>query len=233
MTTTTRTRRAYDTADLSCEGFWAATAADRERVFVELRSERPVSWRRPAENGLLDQLGRPGVLGRRPACRPRRGDQAARGLHLRAGHRLRLDTAGAARRRAGVHRHGPPAPHPAPTAAGLRVHAPADGPCRRPDRGQRAPGRGRHRRARSHRRRRRTRSPHPDAQHLRHDGCPRAAPAGGRPRSAVRRRVARPGPAAGRRARGTALPVRRSAPRGRHRADRPPPAPRRPPPTTC
>ncbi len=60
LTTTTRTRWAYDTADLSSGGFWAATAVDRERVFAELRNERPISWHRPVENCLLDDPDDPG-----------------------------------------------------------------------------------------------------------------------------------------------------------------------------
>jgi len=48
-----RAERPYDPADLSSAGFWAGTATDRERVFAELRRERPVSWHRPVENGLF------------------------------------------------------------------------------------------------------------------------------------------------------------------------------------
>lgn len=55
MTTTLpRAARPYDPADLSSAPFWAGTAADRERVFAELRRERPVSWHRPVENGLFE-----------------------------------------------------------------------------------------------------------------------------------------------------------------------------------
>lgn len=58
MTTTTSTRdcRAYDPADLSSTAFWSGTAADREKVFAELRRDRPVSWHRPVENGLFEDL---------------------------------------------------------------------------------------------------------------------------------------------------------------------------------
>jgi cytochrome P450 len=55
MTTAlTRASRPYDPADLSSLTFWSGTAADRERVFAELRRERPVSWHRPVENGLFE-----------------------------------------------------------------------------------------------------------------------------------------------------------------------------------
>lgn len=54
MTSTlTRTQRPYDPADLSSLEFWSGTAVDRERVFAELRAERPVSWHRPVANGLF------------------------------------------------------------------------------------------------------------------------------------------------------------------------------------
>jgi cytochrome P450 len=58
MTTSTpahpRESRPYDSADLSSLAFWSSTAADRERVFAELRRERPVTWHRPVENGLFE-----------------------------------------------------------------------------------------------------------------------------------------------------------------------------------
>jgi len=57
MTTTapaSRAERPYDSADLSSNAFWSTTAAERERVFAELRRERPVSWHRPVENGLFE-----------------------------------------------------------------------------------------------------------------------------------------------------------------------------------
>lgn len=49
-----RLARPYDPADLSSLAFWSGTALDRERVFAELRRERPVSWHRPVENGLFE-----------------------------------------------------------------------------------------------------------------------------------------------------------------------------------
>ncbi|WP_301149819.1 cytochrome P450 [Mycobacterium simiae] len=54
MSTTAVAARPYDPADLSSVQFWSSTAAERERVFAELRAERPVSWHRPVENALFD-----------------------------------------------------------------------------------------------------------------------------------------------------------------------------------
>src|SRR3712207_4788192 len=54
MTVLDRAVRPYDPADLSSLAFWSGTARDRERVFAELRRERPVSWHRPVENGLFE-----------------------------------------------------------------------------------------------------------------------------------------------------------------------------------
>jgi cytochrome P450 len=53
-TTVARVDRPYDPADLSSAAFWAGTAADRERVFSELRWDRPVSWHPPVEGTLFD-----------------------------------------------------------------------------------------------------------------------------------------------------------------------------------
>ncbi|PJE01825.1 MAG: cytochrome [Mycobacterium sp.] len=50
----TRAGRPYDPADLSSLPFWSLTAAERERVFAELRAQRPISWHRPVENGLFE-----------------------------------------------------------------------------------------------------------------------------------------------------------------------------------
>jgi hypothetical protein len=49
-----RTTGAYDDADLSALSSWSGTAADRQRVFPELRRERPVSWHAPVGNGLFE-----------------------------------------------------------------------------------------------------------------------------------------------------------------------------------
>jgi cytochrome P450 len=49
----TRADRPYDPADISSSEFWAATADDREKVFAELRANRPISWHRPVTNGMF------------------------------------------------------------------------------------------------------------------------------------------------------------------------------------
>ena len=50
----TRAERPYDPADISSHDFWASTAKDREKVFAELRAQRPISWHRPVHNGLFE-----------------------------------------------------------------------------------------------------------------------------------------------------------------------------------
>jgi cytochrome P450 len=50
----TRAERPYDPADISSAKFWAGTAKDREKVFAELRANRPISWHRPVNNGLFE-----------------------------------------------------------------------------------------------------------------------------------------------------------------------------------
>ena len=50
----TRAERPYDPADISSAAFWAGTAKDREKVFAELRANRPISWHRPVKNGLVE-----------------------------------------------------------------------------------------------------------------------------------------------------------------------------------
>ena len=50
----TRAERPYDPADLSSLDFWSGTWRDREKVFAELRAERPISWHRPVRNGLFE-----------------------------------------------------------------------------------------------------------------------------------------------------------------------------------
>ena len=57
MTTTAayeRSAREHDSADLSSKVFWSSTAVDREKVFAELRADRPVSWQRPVEDPLIE-----------------------------------------------------------------------------------------------------------------------------------------------------------------------------------
>ena len=49
----TRAERPYDPADISSSQFWAGTADDREKVFAELRANRPISWHRPVKNGMF------------------------------------------------------------------------------------------------------------------------------------------------------------------------------------
>ena len=49
----TRAERPYDPADISSSEFWAATADDREKVFADLRANRPISWHRPVTNGMF------------------------------------------------------------------------------------------------------------------------------------------------------------------------------------
>jgi cytochrome P450 len=50
----TRAERPYDPADISSLEFWSSTAKDREKVFAELRANRPISWHRPVKNGLFE-----------------------------------------------------------------------------------------------------------------------------------------------------------------------------------
>jgi cytochrome P450 len=50
----TRAERPYDPADISSVAFWSGTAKDREKVFAELRANRPISWHRPVKNGLFE-----------------------------------------------------------------------------------------------------------------------------------------------------------------------------------
>ena len=53
-------RREYDAVDLSSRAFWAATAAQREQSFAELRRDRPVSWHPPVEDSLMPDPADPG-----------------------------------------------------------------------------------------------------------------------------------------------------------------------------
>jgi cytochrome P450 len=50
----TRAERPYDPADISSLEFWSSTAKEREKVFAELRANRPISWHRPVKNGLFE-----------------------------------------------------------------------------------------------------------------------------------------------------------------------------------
>jgi cytochrome P450 len=50
----------FDSTDISTLAFWALPAAQRELRLAVLREERPVSWHRPAEGGLLSDENDPG-----------------------------------------------------------------------------------------------------------------------------------------------------------------------------
>jgi len=52
--TLSRAERPYDPADISSLEFWSGTAKDREKVFAELRANRPISWHRPVKNGMVE-----------------------------------------------------------------------------------------------------------------------------------------------------------------------------------
>ena len=43
--------RAYDDLDISSFDFWTRTPRERDHIFRELRTERPISWHRPVEDG--------------------------------------------------------------------------------------------------------------------------------------------------------------------------------------
>ena len=45
--------RAYDPLSISSVSFWAGTAEERDKTFAQLRAERPISWHRPLEGGLM------------------------------------------------------------------------------------------------------------------------------------------------------------------------------------
>jgi cytochrome P450 len=51
----TSATRVHDELDVSSTAFWAQAPEERERSFALLRRERPVSWHRPAEGGLVPQ----------------------------------------------------------------------------------------------------------------------------------------------------------------------------------
>jgi cytochrome P450 len=60
MTVTAPTTRPYDEIDVSSRAFWSATAAQRERNFAILRTQRPLSWHPPAEAVMLTDPDDPG-----------------------------------------------------------------------------------------------------------------------------------------------------------------------------
>ncbi len=51
--TSTLIGRQYDPLDISEIEFWSRTAEERDKVFEVLRHERPLSWHRPMQGGLL------------------------------------------------------------------------------------------------------------------------------------------------------------------------------------
>lgn len=55
----TSVARPYDELDIAPLSFWSTTMEERDKVFEVLRRERPLSWHRPMQGGLLD----PGVEG--------------------------------------------------------------------------------------------------------------------------------------------------------------------------
>jgi cytochrome P450 len=55
-----RAAREFDPIDISSHEFWAKPPADRDKVFAELRGERPISWHRPAETDLMPNPDDPG-----------------------------------------------------------------------------------------------------------------------------------------------------------------------------
>ena len=57
---TSATPRPYDPIDLSSRAFWSTSAAERERSFAVLRTERPVSWHPPVEDALMHDPDDPG-----------------------------------------------------------------------------------------------------------------------------------------------------------------------------
>ncbi|AIJ24659.1 MULTISPECIES: cytochrome P450 [Amycolatopsis methanolica group] len=52
----TATVREFDTIDISDMAFWARPPHERERVFAQLRRERPVSWQRPVFSPLMGEV---------------------------------------------------------------------------------------------------------------------------------------------------------------------------------
>ncbi|MGU3652805.1 cytochrome P450 [Mycolicibacterium sp. A43C] len=54
MTAPTPTAREFDPVSISSLDFWSTTAQEREKSFQILRDERPLSWHRPIEGGLME-----------------------------------------------------------------------------------------------------------------------------------------------------------------------------------
>jgi cytochrome P450 len=50
-------QREHDVIDLSADSLWAGPPDERDRLFAELRRERPVSWQRPFNTSMMKMLG--------------------------------------------------------------------------------------------------------------------------------------------------------------------------------
>ncbi|MCX2933769.1 cytochrome P450 [Mycobacterium sp. CVI_P3] len=55
--TSTAAQRKYDVIDLSADNLWAGPPDERDRLFAELRRDRPVSWQRPFVTPMMTLLG--------------------------------------------------------------------------------------------------------------------------------------------------------------------------------
>ena len=55
--TSIATQREYDAIDLSAESLWAGPSDERDRLFAELRRDRPVTWQRPIVTPMMALLG--------------------------------------------------------------------------------------------------------------------------------------------------------------------------------
>ena len=58
--TVTAPPRVYDEIELSSETFWTKPPRERDRLFEELRRERPVTWQPRAYGSLMPDLEDPG-----------------------------------------------------------------------------------------------------------------------------------------------------------------------------
>ena len=53
----TATERKHDAIDLSVQRLWSGPSEERERLFAELRRDRPVSWQRPIRSSMMELMG--------------------------------------------------------------------------------------------------------------------------------------------------------------------------------
>ncbi|MFT4397875.1 cytochrome P450 [Gordonia lacunae] len=53
--------REYDPINLTSDEFWAQDAPEREKLFRQMREQRPVSWHRPVETALIPDPDDPGL----------------------------------------------------------------------------------------------------------------------------------------------------------------------------